>query len=456
MQLSLVSGRPISFTMNLYQPLYITRPVEELELYASLRPQTYSESRAGLFGGAVASPAPAAAQAAKRSRDGYARQLDAQRDMTINNATAPEFNITPTTEPMDASASVQSIASASTVGELFQYTIPNATLGRQKSAMLPIVTDDIEVEKVSIYNPAVLPRNPLNGARVKNTTGKYLLQGPITVLDDNTYAGDAKVNNIPPGQERLISYAIDAKMLIDASKNDQAEQVQSGKIVKGVLEVTRKYQMSRKYEAENKSEKDRVLIIEHAFRDGWTLYETDKPGGKTDKLYRFRRPIAAGKSDTFFVKEESVATQRLEILPMGIDAIAFYQKVGEISPKVKEALAKAAELKRAAESAQQHAAELQGQLGRSLQRPDAYPREHEDDRQEQPALQPAHDQAERRGNEDRAASNADRRDDEKGPDAAGGTGEVSNRFKRRLVRVGKLGVPRSCIQGRAGVAAARP
>jgi hypothetical protein len=43
-KLSLVSGRPISFTMDLYQPLYSTRPVVEPELYASLRPQVYGEA----------------------------------------------------------------------------------------------------------------------------------------------------------------------------------------------------------------------------------------------------------------------------------------------------------------------------------------------------------------------------------------------------------------------------
>jgi hypothetical protein len=52
-RLALVSGRPISFTMDLYQPLYTTRPVVELELYASLRPPVYGgsleEKQAGLW-----------------------------------------------------------------------------------------------------------------------------------------------------------------------------------------------------------------------------------------------------------------------------------------------------------------------------------------------------------------------------------------------------------------------
>src|SRR5262249_28794142 len=43
-RMSLVSGRPISFQMDLYQPLYVPRPVVEPELFASLRPQTYNEA----------------------------------------------------------------------------------------------------------------------------------------------------------------------------------------------------------------------------------------------------------------------------------------------------------------------------------------------------------------------------------------------------------------------------
>ena len=41
-RMALVSGRPISFQMNLYDPLYIKRPIVEPELFASLRPVAYS------------------------------------------------------------------------------------------------------------------------------------------------------------------------------------------------------------------------------------------------------------------------------------------------------------------------------------------------------------------------------------------------------------------------------
>src|SRR3954454_13737340 len=41
-RMALVSGRPISFRMDLYAPLYVPRPLVEPELFASLRPVAYS------------------------------------------------------------------------------------------------------------------------------------------------------------------------------------------------------------------------------------------------------------------------------------------------------------------------------------------------------------------------------------------------------------------------------
>src|SRR5688572_21544205 len=174
---------------------------------------------------------------------------------------------------MDAAASVRTIASAAKVGELFQYTVGNVSLPRQKSAMIPIIADDVEVERLSIYNATVMQKNPLNGARVKNTTDKHLLQGPITVLDANTYAGDAQIDNVPPGQERLLSYGIDLQVRVDATKNRTDVALMTAKIVKGVLELTHKNVFTQEYLAENKSDKAKTLIVEHPLRQGWKLVD---------------------------------------------------------------------------------------------------------------------------------------------------------------------------------------
>lgn len=363
-QLSLVSGRPISFIQDLYQPLYIPRPVVVPELFASLTPQQYGEGlvakdklaelrspqlqqqtmqqarRRGAAGGAPASPAPAEA---KSMQDG-------------------DFG-----GSIDPSASVTSVASAAKIGELFQYTVGNVSLPRQKSAMLPIITDPIEVEKVSIYNASVLPRNPLNGARVKNTTEKHLLQGPITVLDAGTYAGDARIDNVPPGQERLLSYGVDLQMLIDAKNNKSESTLQTGKIVKGVLQLSRKHTFTQEYIAQNKADRDKTLIIEEPIRPSWKLVDTEKPMETTDSVYRFKVAVPKNESGKFTVKQEVVAGEEIALLPADLTALDFYSRAGEIPQPVRDVLIRAMQMKQAVAETERQMNETAQQIGQITQ-----------------------------------------------------------------------------------------
>ncbi len=50
-KMALISSRPISFQMDLYQPLFIPRPTVEPDLFASLRPPTYQGALNGQVGG---------------------------------------------------------------------------------------------------------------------------------------------------------------------------------------------------------------------------------------------------------------------------------------------------------------------------------------------------------------------------------------------------------------------
>ena len=228
--------------------------------------------------------------------------------------------------------------------------------------MIPIITDPVEVERLSIYNQSVLPRNPLNGARVKNTTGKHLLAGPVTVLDGSSYAGDASIDNVPPGQERLVSYGVDLQVIVDATKNKSDSAIQTGKIIKGILHITRKNVFTQEYTAENKGEKDKTLIVEHPIRQGWHLADTDKPIETTEALYRFKGHVAAGKATKLIVKEEIVQGEEFAILTGDPGQLDFYSKQGEIPKEVRDVLLKAIAMKSAMTDTQRRIGEKQQQL----------------------------------------------------------------------------------------------
>jgi len=346
--LSLVSGRPISFMMDLYQPLYATRPTVVPELYAGLRPQVYEGAMSG-DSARVAMKAGVAANGPIDRRIGYdrdGRPTASQLSEVVMTAVAGGRAMN-----LDAASSVESMASARRLGALFQYTVPDVTLARQKSAMLPIITDSVEVERLSIYNASVLRSNPLNGVLLENTTGKHLLQGPLTVLDKGGYAGDARIDNVPPGQERLLSYGIDLDVLVDNTKNTQTGSLLTAKIVKGTLIVSRKLVASQEYAADNKTGKDKTLVIEHPIRYGWKLVDTQRPFETTPALYRFKGTAVANKVTVLTVKEEIVTSQTIMLASADLGQLLLYTRsgieAGDIPKDVRDALARAIELRQA-------------------------------------------------------------------------------------------------------------
>src|SRR5215212_4652139 len=91
-RLSLVSGRPISFVMDLYSPLYATRPTIVPELFASLRPQIYeqnliSDSSISLAEKSIRAQEPLAA-AARATSSPQSGRMSRQRSVTMNDSIA--------------------------------------------------------------------------------------------------------------------------------------------------------------------------------------------------------------------------------------------------------------------------------------------------------------------------------------------------------------------------------
>jgi chromosome segregation ATPase len=117
--------------------------------------------------------------------------------------------------------------------------------------------------------------------------------------------------------------------------------------VKGVLKLEHKLVTTQLYEAQNKGEKNKVLLIEHPLRGDWNLVEPQKTIEKTATQYRFEIPVDAGKSNKLQVKEEKIQGEELAIISTDDDQMHFYSTDGEVPAAVRDALAKAAKLKAA-------------------------------------------------------------------------------------------------------------
>jgi hypothetical protein len=335
-RLGLISGRPISFVMDLYQPLYAPRPEVQPELYVSLRPQVYGQAMEMQVSTEPGTPPAATAAGAVEPRFKRAR-MGARGG---GGFAAPSVgSVLSESAAVDPSQGVTAAASGLQAGELFEYGINTpVTLARQRSAMLPILGEDVEGEKLSIYNRSVQEKHPLNGCRLKNTSSLHLMQGPIAVFDAGSYAGDARIADLAPGSDCLISYALDLRVEVEHQHQFGPNVLVSAAVRKGTLVARRRLTEETVYNVRNRDRKEKIVLIEHPFRSDWKLLEPKAPAERTRDYYRFRVPIAAGKSERIRVLEERVLRETIVLSNLATKLISNYVDEPVVGEKVKEAL----------------------------------------------------------------------------------------------------------------------
>src|SRR3954451_5584108 len=233
---------------------------------------------------------------------------------------------------LDLGASVQSVATASSLGDYYQYVVDRPVdLARQKSSLLPIVNKDIEGKRVSIYNSTVQPKHPLLGLKFKNTAGMPLTQGPVTVFEGSVYAGDTRVLDLQPDEERLVSYAIDLGTEVSVKNGNNTSRITSVKAVKGVVYTSTLFREERVYDVSNRSSTDRTLLIEHPNRkgQGFAFKGEHLPKEEAADVSRFEVPVAAKKDLSSTVVEEREAGSSVQLTNSADDTIRYFINLKE-------------------------------------------------------------------------------------------------------------------------------
>jgi hypothetical protein len=263
---------------------------------------------------------------------------------------------------MELTEGVATAVSAEKLGNYFQYAVERSvSLPRQKSALLPIVGQNIEAKRLSIYNESVQAKLPLLGLRMKNTSDVQLMQGPITIFEGGAYAGDAIIRDLQPKEERLISYAIDLGTEVNPVVTTDSGKYLTLKAVKGVLQTTTKVKRTKKYEIRNRNSDDRLVLVEHPVDNNFKLVGT-KPQETASDFYRFEIAVPKNDKKELVVIEERDEQQRFEISNESDERIRWFLNQPITSDKVKAGLTKAIELRTATSESQRDLTEAQRQL----------------------------------------------------------------------------------------------
>src|SRR5581483_7662098 len=308
-QLSLVSGTPISFIQPIQQPLYRYRPVVPIPEDLNLTPQVYepANGHSGNAGGG-------------EGRDGSGGVAGGV-GMGSGRGTGGSYGGAPPPPPSgpvttlsDAITSgesgVETAATGSQVGDLFEYRIDQpVTVRRDRSALIPILQTRMDGERVSIYREAAREDRPMSGLLLKNTSPLTFESGALTVIDGDAYAGEALIERLKPGEERFISFAVDLGTLVsvrspETNKKTDRKTASMVRVVNGVFQAHYYRTEQKTYTVTNQTDRRRTVYIEHPLREGWALSaSTQKPASRTDNHLRFRLELGPHATVEFPVVE---------------------------------------------------------------------------------------------------------------------------------------------------------
>jgi len=347
--LSLVSGRPISFISRLYEPRYVARQTAELPEDFASAPVVYEGAvEADQLEAMKQAPPPPPAPAAAPPPPMY-------------KASAGLSGMEQFSRLEKAQSTIAAPAAGRELGELFEYHIPTpVTVHRNESAMLPFLQQKVDARKLLIYSDPSAA-HPMDAAEISNTTGKTLDGGPITVYESGAYAGEALMETLKTGDKRLISYGVDLGTRITTQWDSKAEEVREIHARRGILTTRDAVVETRTYTIHNVDQKAKTVVIEHAARPDYTLLDR-KPAEKTSNAYRFEVKLAPGATEKFPVREERVYERSFAITDLTPDVLFIYVRNRTFTDTARQQLERIANLKQQVTAVAREIQSLESQI----------------------------------------------------------------------------------------------
>ncbi len=332
-ELSLVSGLPISFTQNLYEPHYMRRPHVNLPYEMAVAPTMHEgaiekdeRERAAIVGGV-------------RGDVSRMRQMAKSQAVGELAAPPPPAMAAPMQMADMIQRSVDAVTQGRELGDLFEYKVENRIdIPKHQSAMIPFVQTQVKAERVLLYDPAAGRENPYDALLLTNTSGLTLDGGAVTVLEGDRYIGEAMVETLKAGETRPVSFAVDLGTRMTTAFDSRADNVVSVKVRRGVITTNSKNVETRTYTIRNVDAKVKTLMIQHPVRQGWKLTGETKPEETTAQHYRFRVPLPANQTTKVAVNEEFQVSNTVALNNLNSDLLATYVRNKALTPEAQKKL----------------------------------------------------------------------------------------------------------------------
>ncbi len=338
-ELTLVSGNPVTFRQQLYDKYYVARETVPVEVLGRVMPQRDEGSVGGVSKDTYDGGSGAADRAAS-----YAEPAPAPPPPPPAPAAVAYEESAMPSEPGNIAANSQESATA------VAFTLPNAvSAGSGQSLAVPIIDREVPAEKISLYSPAVHGTNPLASIRLMNDTESGLPPGIVTLFDTSagttTYVGDAVMGTLPQGEKRMLSFALDQKTRIDTTQKSESN-LTSAKITKGVVELQSLTRLTYSYVVKAPANEDRALVLETPRHYDMELKSPDPSTVElTSNSVRIPFSVAAGQTGQLDATWERIDYQSMTLATLDMNSVLYYAADERLSEQQRAAFKRVAELK---------------------------------------------------------------------------------------------------------------
>jgi hypothetical protein len=242
----------------------------------------------------------------------------------------------------EARKTMVAAAQGADLGDLFEYKLKDrVTIRQNESALVPILQVHLAAEKVSLWNNSLGSPRPWRALWLTNSSALTLDGGSFTVLEDNAFAGEGLTDAIKPNEKRLLSYAADLGVRVDAKSESQPQNVTRVRISRGVLIQTRELRQSTTYTVRDDDTTPRAILIEHPLRAGWKLADgAPKADETTSSVYRFRVDVQPKQTAILSLTESEPLETKYELTNLTDDQIDLFLRQKSIDANVEAALRK--------------------------------------------------------------------------------------------------------------------
>ncbi len=246
--------------------------------------------------------------------------------------------------------SIASLAAVAVQGGVTRYDLPmRVTVPDRSATMVLLASRDVPGERLYLYAPDAgvgdSTRHPFNVARFVNRTGSMLERGPLAIFESGAFLGQGMIDPLPNDATAVVPFALERGLAVESASTYDVEGARLVGIRRGVVQIERFRTTRTTYRVRNGMDREARVLVRVPTPDGTSLFEpppmTETANGAALVPVRV---VARGRGEQLVVVRAPFAMSTHWGDPQAIEAIRAFIQGGRAPRAMIDSLTTALEL----------------------------------------------------------------------------------------------------------------